>query len=107
MTGSPLREGPFDLDAVTRYVLGLGEREAVTKVQRGELFRVALDENVEGARSLAGLAAFRLVLDAVFSHTAPDRWQPGQELDGRQDQGTGHVTGGRGGPAAVRGAPAR
>ncbi|WP_416222854.1 lonely Cys domain-containing protein [Streptomyces sp. VB1] len=67
VTGSPLREGPFDLDAVTRYVLGLGEREAVTKVQRGELFRVALDENVEGARSLAGLAAFRLVLDGVFS----------------------------------------
>ncbi|WSQ89876.1 lonely Cys domain-containing protein [Streptomyces globisporus] len=62
VTGSPLREGPFDLDAVTRYVLGLGEREAVTKEQRGELFRVALDENVEGARSLA---AFRLVLDGV------------------------------------------
>ncbi|KUJ65468.1 lonely Cys domain-containing protein [Streptomyces globisporus] len=66
VTGSPLREGPFDLDAVTRYVLGLSEREAVTKVQRGELFRVALDENMEGARSLAGLAAFRLVLDGVF-----------------------------------------
>ncbi|MCI4040526.1 hypothetical protein [Streptomyces sp. TRM75563] len=67
VTGSPLREGPFDLDAVTRYVLGLGEREAVTRVQRGELFRVALDENVEGARGLAGLAAFRLVLDGVSS----------------------------------------
>ncbi|MER5552013.1 lonely Cys domain-containing protein [Streptomyces sp. NPDC002793] len=67
VAASPLRDGPFDLDAVTRYVLGLDEQAPVTKTQRGELFRVALDENVEGATSLAGLAAFRLVLDGVFS----------------------------------------
>ncbi|MFJ4842033.1 lonely Cys domain-containing protein [Streptomyces sp. NPDC088746] len=67
VAASPLRDGPFDLDEVTRYVLGLGEQAPVTKAQRGELFRVALDENVEGATSLAGLAAFRLMLDGVFS----------------------------------------
>ncbi|MFE5238788.1 MULTISPECIES: lonely Cys domain-containing protein [unclassified Streptomyces] len=64
---SALRDGPFDLDAVARYVLGLDEQEPVTRARRGELLRVALDENVEGARSLAELAAFRLVLEGVFA----------------------------------------
>jgi hypothetical protein len=73
LTGSPLRNGPFDLDAVARYVLGLGAHEAVTRTQRGRLLRVAMDEAVEGARSLAGPAALRLALDGVFSvaHTLP------------------------------------
>ncbi|WP_411152363.1 lonely Cys domain-containing protein [Streptomyces sp. A30] len=62
-----LRDGPLDLDAVTRRVLGLDSAAPVTGGQRSELFRVAMDEAVESAGSLAALAAFHLQLRGVLS----------------------------------------
>ncbi|MFI9584770.1 lonely Cys domain-containing protein [Streptomyces sp. NPDC052236] len=68
-TDPGLRDGPLDLDALTRRVLGLDTAAPVTGAQRGELFRVAMDEAVESAGSLAALAAFHLQLRGVLSST--------------------------------------
>ncbi|WP_141708996.1 MULTISPECIES: lonely Cys domain-containing protein, partial [unclassified Streptomyces] len=65
-----LSAGPLTLDvidAATRRVLLLPADEPVTGEHRGELFRVAMDEAVEQAGSLAALAAFHLTLRGVFS----------------------------------------
>ncbi|MET9369075.1 lonely Cys domain-containing protein [Streptomyces griseoflavus] len=64
-----LRDGPLDLDAVTRQVLLLDTAHPVTDAQRGELFRVAMAPEVEQAGSLAALAAFHLELRGVLSAT--------------------------------------
>uniref|UniRef100_UPI000A6B5513 lonely Cys domain-containing protein n=1 Tax=Streptomyces prasinus TaxID=67345 RepID=UPI000A6B5513 len=64
-----LRDGPLDLDALTRRVLLLDTAAAVTDAQRSELFRVAMDPAVESAGGLAALAAFHLQLRGVLSPT--------------------------------------
>ncbi|WP_371103211.1 lonely Cys domain-containing protein, partial [Streptomyces sp. PU_AKi4] len=64
-----LRDGPLDLDALTRQVLLLDPAHPVTDAQRGELFRVAMAPEVESAGSLAALAAFHLELRGVLSPT--------------------------------------
>ncbi|MDT0402098.1 lonely Cys domain-containing protein [Streptomyces edwardsiae] len=88
-----LRDGPLDLDAVTREVLLLDTAAPVTDAQRGELFRVALDPAVEHAGSLASLAAFHLELRGVFSvsHelTADDGGVWGRDWTGTAPPGTG------------------
>ncbi|MYV54880.1 lonely Cys domain-containing protein, partial [Streptomyces sp. SID3212] len=64
-----LRGGPLDLDALARRVLLLDPTTPVTGAHHGELFRVAMDEAVESAASLAALAAFHLRLRGVLSPT--------------------------------------
>ncbi|MFE7647353.1 lonely Cys domain-containing protein [Streptomyces phaeoluteigriseus] len=64
-----LRDGPLDLDAVTRRVLLLDTADPVTDAQRSELFRLALDPEVDSARSLATLSAFHLELRGALSLT--------------------------------------
>ncbi|MEV7784833.1 lonely Cys domain-containing protein [Streptomyces sp. NPDC088106] len=64
-----LRDGPLDVDALTRRVLLLDSAHPVTDAQRGELFRVAMAPEVESAGSLAALAAFHLELRGVLSST--------------------------------------
>ncbi|MFE7810861.1 lonely Cys domain-containing protein [Streptomyces sp. NPDC057433] len=64
-----LRDGPLDLDPLTRRVLLLDSAAPVTDAQRSELFRVAMDPAVESAGSLAALAAFHLQLRGVLSPT--------------------------------------
>ncbi|OQD51687.1 hypothetical protein BM536_038700 [Streptomyces phaeoluteigriseus] len=64
-----LRDGPLDLDAVTRRVLLLDTADPVTDAQRSELFRLALAPEVDSARSLATLSAFHLELRGALSLT--------------------------------------
>ncbi|MFH9819768.1 lonely Cys domain-containing protein [Streptomyces sp. NPDC017230] len=68
-TDPALREGPLDLDGVTRRVLLLGPADPVTDAQRGELFRVAMDPEVESAGSLAALSAFHLEIRGALALT--------------------------------------
>lgn len=64
-----LRDGPLDLDVLTRQVLLLDTADPVTDAQRSELFRVVSDPAVESAGSLAALAAFHLELRGALSLT--------------------------------------
>ncbi|MFJ8754213.1 lonely Cys domain-containing protein, partial [Streptomyces sp. NPDC102441] len=81
-----LRGGPLDLDALARRVLVLDTAAAVTLAQRTELFRVAMDEAVESADSLAALAAFHLqrtgALSPEYVITDPSGGFTGRDYEG-------------------------
>ncbi|WP_421106959.1 lonely Cys domain-containing protein [Streptomyces sp. NEAU-S77] len=73
-----LRGGPLDFDALVRHVLMLDPGTAVTRVNRAELMRVALDPTTGNVRSLAQLSAHYLKLNGALA--AEFRWS---SSDGR------------------------